>query len=314
MQSDPVAPRCPGRVGVARWRAATAAPLLGLALLGAGCAGLDVPEDSRHAPSSQKTLRAVHHWDVLAQDMASRIADKTRDWPAGQHPIYVASKADTRFNHGFRKLLMARLADLGVTVSTEPTTAVHLVVEAQVVQHLQPQSSVLHWVPLASGVSVARDGVHFHGAHSFSPPGLSGTLGAAAHANGVATPAETQGPAQPAAEREVIVASGSAFGAAVAAMAPAATTSTSAYEPAASTIRRAPAAAETPVVYPQPGVPARSEVLVTASLESGGRYLAGTSDVYSLAHADALLYLAPEPRLPGPPPAALKTWRVVSPW
>lgn len=309
MQSDPVAPRCPGRVGSARWRAA-AAPLLGLALISAGCAGLDVPEDGRHAPSSQKTLRAVHHWDVLAQDMASRIADKTRDWPAGEHPIYVASKADTRFNHGFRKLLMARLADLGVTVSTEPTTAVHLVVEAQVVQHLQPQSSVLHWVPLAAGVSVARDGVHFHGANSFSPQ-------ASTSAPPGAYAADVQAPGRAAAERDVVVAPGSAFGAAVAAISPGASPSAMAAagaDPAPARIRRAPAAPETPVVYPQPGVPARSEVLVTASLESGGRYLAGTSDVYSLAHDDALLYLAPEPRLPGPQPTAIKTWRVVSPW
>ncbi|MFY3385270.1 hypothetical protein [Paracidovorax sp. MALMAid1276] len=324
MQSDQVAPTRPGRARGARWPVAGAAvPLLGLALLGAGCAAPDVPQDSRHAPSTQKTMRAVHHWDVLAQDMASRIADKTRDWPAGQHPIYVASKADTRFNHGFRKLLMARLADLGVTVSTEPATAVHLVVEAQVVQHLQPQSSALHWVPLASGVSVARDGVHFHGAHSFSAQGAAGAPAAGAMGADPRASALQPGRAAPAAaEREVIVAPGSAFGAAVAAIGPtgpsgpatASAGSASGYEPAPSAIRRAPPAPETPVVYPQPGVPARSEVLVTASLESGGRYLAGTSDVYSLAHDDALLYLAPEPRLPGPPSAAIKTWRVVAPW
>lgn len=268
--------------------------MLGLALLGAGCAGPDVPFADNHPPTGQKTLRAVHHWDVLAQDMATRIAEKTRDWPAGEHPIYVTSKADTRFTQGFRKLLITRLVEQGVTVSTE-STAVHLVFEAQVVQHLQPATSVLHWIPLASGVSVARDGVHFHGADSFRPLG---------DMNGNGGGKELDAPAmtKPSAQGDVVVASGSAFGAAVAA---AATTPPQ--------IRRAPAAPETPVEYPRLGTPARSEVLVTASLESGGRYLAGTSDVYSLVHDDALLYLPAEPRFPGPPPASLKTWRVVSP-
>ena len=270
-------------------------PLLGLAALGAGCAGLDVPQPGSHVPSTQKTLRAVHHWDVLAQDMATRIAEKTRDWPAGQHPIYVTSKADTRFSQGFRKLLINRLVDQGVTVSTEPT-AVQLIVEAQVVQHLAPATSVLHWVPLASGVSVARDGVHFHGANSFSP----------ASSDSAAKDSDIKTGAAPAAERDVVIASGSAFGAAVAAVSSAPVS----YAPP---IRRAPTAVETPVEYPRLGTPTRSEVLVTASLESGGRYLAGTSDVYSLTHDDALLYLPAEPRLPGPPAPSIKTWRVVSP-
>lgn len=254
-------------------------PVLGWALLGAGCAVVDGPLASNHPPTGQRTLRAVHHWDVLAQDMATRIAVKTRDWPAGAHPIYVSAKDDTRFSQGFRKLLITRLVEQGVTVSTEPT-AVHLVFEAQVVQHLQPASSVLHWVPLASGVSVARDGVHFHGARSFGPVDPSRSPGSA--------------------ERDVSVATGSAFGASVAAA-------------TAPQIRKAPAAPEMSVEYPRLGTPSRSEVLVTASLESGGNYLAGTSDVYSLMHDDALLYLPAEPRWPMPAPATLKTWRVVSP-
>ena len=69
----------------------------------------------------------------------------------------------------------------------------------------------------------------------------------------------------------------------------------------------------TAVMAPLMVVLAVAPVLVVVSLESGGRYLAGTSDVYSVAHDDALLYLAPEPLLPGPQPAPMKTWRVVSP-
>ncbi|WP_230681730.1 hypothetical protein [Paracidovorax cattleyae] len=63
--------------------------------------------------------------------------------------------------------------------------------------------------------------------------------------------------------------------------------------------------------------PARTEILVTTSLESEGRYLARTSDVYFIDQADAALYLPPpaplaSPSLAGPAPA-VKTWQVVAP-
>lgn len=246
-------------------------------------------------------MRAVQHWDVLADDIASRIAEKTRDWPPGAHPIYVAARSDARFNQGLRKLLILRLVDRGITVATEPTAAVHLVVDAQVVQHIQPASSALHWMPLASGVSVARDGVHFHGANAYS---------AASVAEGRAAVSAAAAPAEVAP-----VPAPSAFGAILPplpGMAPAVAQAPA--TPSVPAVRRAGGATqETPVLYPRPGVPDRSEVLVVVSLESGGRYLAGTSDVYSVAHDDALLYLAPEPLLPGPQPAPLRNWRVVSP-
>jgi hypothetical protein len=246
-------------------------------------------------------MRAIHHWDVLADDIASRIAEKTREWPAGAHPIYVASRSDARFNQALRKLLILRLVDRGIAVATEPTAAVQLLVDAQVIQHVQPGSSALSWVPLASGVSVARDGVHFHGANAYSAAAAAETSVAVAT---TAAAAEETAPPAP-----------SAFGAILPPMpgiAPAAAPAPAA--PAVAAVRRAGGVGQgSPVLYPRPGVPGRSEVLVVVSLESGGRYLAGTSDVYSVAHDDALLYLAPEPLLPGPQPAPMKTWRVVSP-
>jgi len=276
------------------------------------CAGPDVPRAENHAPTGQKTMRAVHHWEVLADDIAGRIADRTRTWPAGAHPIYVAARSDTRFNQGLRTLLILRLVDRGLTVSSDPSTPVRLVVDAQVVQHLQPASSVLHWVPLASGVSVARDGAHFHGANAYSAPVASGARPEALavpvlapDASPVPVPAPSAfGAILPPLPAAAVTVTGAPGATAANAVAPA---------PVGAAVRRAGPPAETPVVYPRPGVPARSEVLVIASLESGGRYLAGTSDVYSVAHDDALLYLAAEPLLPGPQPTPVKTWRVVAP-
>ena len=63
-----------------------AALLLSSAL--AGCAArLDVPAPAAYAPSSQLTSRAAHHWDVMAADIATHLAERLRDWPPGEHPV-----------------------------------------------------------------------------------------------------------------------------------------------------------------------------------------------------------------------------------
>jgi hypothetical protein len=150
-----------------------------LALALSGCSSLDVPRADNYPVSNQKKARAVHHWDVLADDVAARIADKIRDWPAGEYPIHVSIGTDGSFHQGFRKLLMTRLLDRGVALSTQPG-AVQLVVETQVVQHPAPtfnlNRAALPVTRLALGVTVARDLIH-------APPGaasVAGSLGAMA--------------------------------------------------------------------------------------------------------------------------------------
>lgn len=123
-----------------------------------GCSTLDVPRADNYPATSQKKARAIHHWDVLADDVAQRIAEKLRDWPPGEHPIHVSASGDTTFNQGFRKLLMTRLLDRGITLSTQPT-GVDLVFETQLVEH---PGAVYSMVPmpltqLTGGVAVARD-------------------------------------------------------------------------------------------------------------------------------------------------------------
>ena len=135
-----------------------AAAVAALVLLG-GCASLDIPRADHYPATDQKKARAVHHWDVLADDVAHRIADKISAWPAGEYPIFVAaSPGDSSFNNGFRKLLITRLLDRGVTLSTQPA-AVTLTFETQLVQHEARVNSTgpLPWTRLALGVGVARD-------------------------------------------------------------------------------------------------------------------------------------------------------------
>lgn len=192
-----------------------------LALAAAGCTATtappDVPLDAPHAPSLQKSTRAVHHWDVLAGDVAAHVAGRLRDWPQGRHPLYVAAAPQgSGFDAGFRELLVTQLVERGVAVDTQPT-AVRLQVLTQLVQHHA-------WAPLEGGQALA-DGVRVR-------RGVDG-------------------------------------------LAPS-----------------------------DPGGPMRTEILVVTSLESEGHVLVRTSDVYSVAQADAPLYQA---RTPAPG----KVWQVV---
>lgn len=133
--------------------------LLAAALL-AGCSNLDVPRADNYPATGQKKARAVHHWDVLAGDVAARVAEKTAAWPQGEQAIYLTAVDDSSFNKGFLKLLRVRLLERGVLLSTVPT-GVELEVQTQVVQH---QTALRHSVPIptpwtmvGAGVGVWRD-------------------------------------------------------------------------------------------------------------------------------------------------------------
>ena len=229
----------------------------GLLALLAGCSSLDVPRADNYPATDQKKARAVHHWDVLADDVAARIDGKIKAWPAGEYPIHVAIPVeDTSFNNGFRKLLITRLLDRGVMLSIEPA-AVTLVFETQVVQHPSSvdNAAPMPWTRLALGVGVARDWYLFRQSARSMLAGAA-ALGVLADATQYAT------------------------------------------EGAAA------------------GGPTRTEVLITTSLESAGRYLASTADVYYVEQDDSALYKMKAPFAPPPPapaPTPVKTWQVVAP-
>jgi stage V sporulation protein SpoVS len=140
-------------------RFSVAAWLLAAAWL-TGCSTLDVPRADNYPATGQKKVRAIHHWDVLAEDVAARVAGKIATWPPGEHPIHVAAIGASDFNQGFVKLLRVHLLDHGVTLSTVPS-AVELQVQTQVVQHeadtLVNPLTPLPMTMLGGGIGVLRD-------------------------------------------------------------------------------------------------------------------------------------------------------------
>lgn len=225
------------------------------ALLG-GCGTLDKPRADNYPATGQKKARAVHHWDVLAEDVAARVSEKIAGWPEGAHPIHVTVTDGSSFNQGFLKLLRVRLLDRGVTLSTGPA-AVELEVQTQVVQHEAGdptnQPIPLPWTVLSAGVGVWRDWK----VHYYNRPFLPGVATALGVGTGLALDM-MQNHSQGAAA----------------------------------------------------GGPTRTEVLITSTLKTPERLLAGTADMYYIEREDAVLYQPPRPL---PPPTPVKHWKVVAP-
>lgn len=170
---------------------AAAARMLAVACLLAGlgaCSTLDVPRADNYPASSQKKVRAVHHWDVLADDVATRVA--TRLAAAGRVNAAVqvvpVHADDSAFKQGFRELLMTRLLERGVAVATG-SGALRLEVGTQVVRHgaFTPANNPAPWTTLAGSVAVVRDMSMYH--HStfsgiFAGLGVGAALDAASYA------------------------------------------------------------------------------------------------------------------------------------
>ena len=150
-----------------------------VAALSVGCSTLDVPRADNYPATGQKKARAMHHWDVLADDVAQRVAEKIAAWPQGEEPIYVSVPDQSSFNQSFLKLLRVRLLDRGVPLATGPSR-VELQIQTQVVQHLSAQPRKLP-VPLplttlGTGIGVWRDW-ELHYSDRTTLPGVGVAMG-----------------------------------------------------------------------------------------------------------------------------------------
>ncbi len=151
-------------MGVSRGTGSFTMKIFGLAIvclvvLG-GCAS-QVPIAANHPISSQKKARAVHHWDVLADDVtAQTISALKKNGFADGTPLFVALPPDNApFGKAFRNFLITRMVNRGLPVKSVPEGAVQLQYETQLVRH---ESSRYAHVPgsfsaLTAGIWVLRD-------------------------------------------------------------------------------------------------------------------------------------------------------------
>lgn len=109
-----------------------------LALVGmlTGCAS-QVPVAENYPYTSQKKVKAAHHWDVIARDIAqeTRMILAQGKLQASQ-PIYVVPQPEsTPFGKAFHNFLVTRLVNEGFVVTETRAGAVEVRYDTQLVRH-----------------------------------------------------------------------------------------------------------------------------------------------------------------------------------
>lgn len=160
----PAHPPVPLSPRASRW--ARAACVCLCAPLWVACTHLNVPRADSYPETSQQKARALHHWDVLADDVAQRIQNRTGQ-PAsadamvpGYHLVPVTVSP---FHRAFADLLLTRLVNREVPMSTlskvgeQPTGIIRF--DVQVVQHGSQgfNTPVMPLTVLSTGLSVLRN-------------------------------------------------------------------------------------------------------------------------------------------------------------
>lgn len=134
-------------------------PVLSLLFL-TSCAS-QIPIPVNHPLSTQLKARSLHHWELLAADIARETKEALRRSGIDQEkPLYVAPPAgDSTFGTVFRKLLLTRLNAEKLAISETPEEAITLRYETDLVSH---GSSRYTHIPgtataLTAGAWVIRD-------------------------------------------------------------------------------------------------------------------------------------------------------------
>lgn len=142
------------------WRWLGAAVVCGVL---SACATLDVPRAMNYPASGQQKPRAVHHWDLLASDVAQRIAAKAALAGLEKQTFYLVPATTTPFNRAFGDLLLTRLVDKGMTLASSPVVdnsdGAYIRFDTQVVSHESSGHNLptLPLTSLAAGLAVLRD-------------------------------------------------------------------------------------------------------------------------------------------------------------
>lgn len=113
-----------------------------LALLAAGCTNLDIPRANNYPASDQKKARAVHHWDVLAEDVAEQVQNTLNTLGVSKQIYVEPAKESSGFNQAFANLLITELVRKGLSVSTKPQGLTSLRFDTQVVRHRTPMDGL----------------------------------------------------------------------------------------------------------------------------------------------------------------------------
>lgn len=95
-----------------------------------------VPVPTAYPLNTQQKMQAIHHWEVLAEDIARKILTiLDKRVIERQFPVYVSPSGTTPFAKSFHSLLITRLVENNISVSNSIANAMILDFDMEIVRH-----------------------------------------------------------------------------------------------------------------------------------------------------------------------------------
>ncbi|MFP4108651.1 MAG: hypothetical protein ACLFT1_06180 [Desulfonatronovibrio sp.] len=95
-----------------------------------------VPVPAAYPLNTQPKMQAMHHWEVLAEDVVSRISGFLEvSVFETYYPVYVAAGGTTPFEKAFYDLLITKMVEKGIRVSRNRNEAMVLSFDLHMVRH-----------------------------------------------------------------------------------------------------------------------------------------------------------------------------------
>ncbi|ACL01950.1 hypothetical protein [Desulfatibacillum aliphaticivorans] len=139
---------------------------LAAAVLALAAAGLlwacrsQAPYPVTYSINAQQKMQAVHHWDILAEDVANQVMMTIEQHPGIEtQPVSVASPDETTaFSLMFHDLLVSHLVNRGLVLTPSNEGSLILGYSARILQHEDRiiRKNPVKWTMLAGSMRVAR--------------------------------------------------------------------------------------------------------------------------------------------------------------
>jgi hypothetical protein len=123
--------------------------------LTAGCA-TDIPVPSGHSPSEQAKLRATHHWDIVAADIAMQMSEQLATLGAGPAVYVQPALNQSPFEVAMHEFVITHLVDNGVPVELDEAGARQVTLATQLITNVSERdiSAGGPLTAIATGITV----------------------------------------------------------------------------------------------------------------------------------------------------------------
>ena len=112
--------------------------IVAIFLISGGCRQYmaEAPYPVAYPYTEQRKMQAMHHWNVLADNVANIIDSKLLEsLPGNENVIYVSPAGIADFDKAFQQMLITKLVERGLVVSNNHKNPLVLSFDTQVVSH-----------------------------------------------------------------------------------------------------------------------------------------------------------------------------------